>query len=164
MSTDDVPQRDVPREPMAEDEFVIPCCVDGCKQPSQMPASEYCRVHSYIDAAPAAAPAVMPPQEPLGEPFGQVLRENYRELIARDAAPAAPAPDDRIRSESWDATRVAIPKQRLAAPAPAPAPKYCTHAWEYGMRRVGCVINCGLPRAPAESALPARAQIGGDRG
>lgn len=44
------------------------------------------------NAAPAAAPAAMPPQEPLGEPFGQVLRDNYRELIARDAAPAAPAP------------------------------------------------------------------------
>ncbi len=38
------------------DDPVIPCAMDGCKHPSQMPSSEYCSMHGYIDA-PSAPPA-----------------------------------------------------------------------------------------------------------
>lgn len=79
-------------EPQPEDDFVIPCAIDGCKQPSQMPASEYCSLHSAIGTSPtggefAPQPAAAPAQ---GEPrnltrdeqqmLGRALRASAREV------------------------------------------------------------------------------------
>ena len=45
-------------------------------------------------------------------------------------------------------------------PTAAPAqgePQYCEHAWKYGGRHAGCVVNCGLPRRPP-TAAPAQGE------
>lgn len=46
-------------------------------------------------------------------------------------------------------------------PTAAPAqgePQYCEHAWKYGGRHAGCVVNCGLPRRPP-TAPPAQGEL-----
>ena len=45
-------------------EPVLPCAIDGCKQPSLMPASEYCSLHSAIGTSPTGGEFAPQPAEP----------------------------------------------------------------------------------------------------
>lgn len=49
------------------------------------------------------------------------------------------------------------PPDTTAAPAQG-EPQYCEHAWKYGGRHAGCVVNCGLPRRPP-TAPPAQGEL-----
>ena len=106
-SPPDPPAATAQGEPQPEDDFVIPCAIDGCKQPSQMPASEYCSLHSAIGTSPtggefapqpAAAPAQGEPQDcdALIERLRDVLRNwtnvtDEEQSVIRDAADAIAA-------------------------------------------------------------------------
>ena len=75
---------------MSEPEHVLPCAIDGCKQPSQMPASEYCRLHSAIGTKPSGGEFA--PQAGNAAP-GEPLPPLFNVDAFGRLSPIDPAPD-----------------------------------------------------------------------